>query len=342
MAIVADNPTGLEPVWSHFSDVYRPCLLEYLGNHGGFSGAQLWRGETDVGRLCLRRWPLDCPNERQLAFIHKVLQQVHDQGLSFVPLPLPTRRGHTFVRHDGYLWELTAWMPGSADYGERPTPQRLQAAMHALARFHLAAASDGPDPLGPGPTMERRFRELRSFLNGPAAKELRRRVPDGRWPELDQRALRLLEHVERHRGRLATLFAQPLPATLQQPVIRDIWHDHVLFERDEVSGIVDFGTMSIDTVVVDVARLLGSFLEYDLMAWREGLRAYTAVRPLSGSQRALLSVLDETGIFAGGLVWLRWHYLENRTFENRAGVLARVDHFLKRLECAGWSGPEPA
>ena len=316
--------------------------MEYLGNHGGFSGAQLWRAETAVGRLCLRRWPLDNPNERQLALIHKVLQHVHDQGLSFVPLPLPTRRGNTFVRHDGYLWELTPWMPGSADFCDRPTSNRLQAAMHALARFHLVAGSDGPDPLGPSPTMERRFRELRSFLNGPAAQELRRRVPDHRWPELDEPAVRLMEHLERHRSRLATILVEPLPPVLQQPVIRDIWHDHVLFEGDEVSGIVDFGTMSIDTVVVDVARLLGSLLEYDPFAWKEGLRAYSEVRPLSVGQRGLLSVLDETGIFAGGLVWLRWHYLENRTFENRAGVLARVDHFLKRLENAGWSGPEPA
>jgi homoserine kinase type II len=331
------NSIDLEPIWSQFSEAFRPRSLEFLGNHGGFSGTQLWRADSGIGTLCLRRWPTESPSERQLAFVHDVLLRVHDAGLAFVPPPLRTRRGDTFLRHDGYLWELTPWMPGVADYGERPAPERLRAALHALARFHRTAGNEGPDPVAPSPTMERRFRELRSFLNGPAAAELRRRVPDHRWPEMDERAIRLLRHVEANRSRLATVLAQPLPAVLQQPVIRDIWHDHVLFEGDEVSAIVDFGTMSIDTVVVDVARLLGSLIEYDPSAWKEGLRAYTEVRPLSVSQRSLLAVLDETGIFAGGLVWLRWHYLEYRSFENRSGVLARVDHFLKRLEAGSWS-----
>jgi hypothetical protein len=70
----------------------------------------------------------------------------------------------------------------------------------------------------------------------------------------------------------------------------------------------------------------------DEAAWSEGLRAYGELRPLSIAQRELLRTLDQTGVFAGGLVWLRWHYLEKRTFENQAGVLARVDHFLNRLE----------
>jgi homoserine kinase type II len=195
-----------------------------------------------------------------------------------------------------------------------------------------AAASHSTDPIGPCFTLKRRLRELQSFLNGSAAKDLRRRVPDGRWPEMDERAGRLLEHVNLRRGCLDDLFDQPLHPVTQQPVIRDIWHDHVLFDSDEVGGIIDFGAMSVDTVAVDVARLLGSLVDGDEAAWSEGLRAYGELRPLSIAQRELLRTLDQTGVFAGGLVWLRWHYLEKRTFENRAGVLARVDHFLNRLE----------
>jgi homoserine kinase type II len=230
------------------------------------------------------------------------------------------------------LWELTPWMRGRADYHEQPNLDRLHSAMRALAQFHLAAAStNGVDPTGPSPTLQRRVRELRSFLNGPALSELRRRVPDRRWPEMDERAGRILDYVASYQKSLNQLLDQPLTPVTQQPVIRDIWHDHVLFEENSVSGVIDFGAVSVDTVAVDIARLLGSLADSDEIQWREGLRAYRELRPLSLAQQELLVTLDRTGVFAGGLVWLRWHYLEHRTFENQPGVLARVDHFLNRL-----------
>jgi homoserine kinase type II len=322
----------LEPIWAHYPDLYRPTSIDFLGNCGGFSGARLWRAESRAGNLCLRAWPRESPNETQLSFVHNVLLRVTAHGLKFVPAPITTRSSATYVQHQGVLWELTPWMPGRADYHEQPRSERLQAAMQALAQFHLAAASTNRvDPTGPSPTLDRRARELRSFLNGPSAEELRRRVPDGRWPELDERAIRMLDYVRMHRQTLQSLLDQPVLPVTQQPVIRDIWHDHVLFQDDIVSGIIDFGAMSVDTVAVDIARLLGSLVDGDEQQWREGLRAYREFRPLSHTQQELLVTLDHTGVFSGGLVWLRWHYLENRTFENHSGVLARVDHFLNRL-----------
>jgi homoserine kinase type II len=148
---------------------------------------------------------------------------------------------------------------------------------------------------------------------------------------MDERATRMLDFVRLHQKTLHALLEQPLAPVTQQPVIRDIWHDHVLFLDNAVTGIIDFGAMAVDTVAVDIARLLGSLADGNEQHWREGLRAYRELRPVSLTQQELLVTLDRTGVFAGGLVWLRWHYLENRTFENQPGVLARVDHFLNRL-----------
>lgn len=47
-----------------------------------------------------------------------------------------------------------------------------------------------------------------------------------------------------------------------QPCIRDIWHDHVLFDGDRVTGLIDFGAMQIDTPATDIARLVGSLQSY--------------------------------------------------------------------------------
>lgn len=331
---------SLGPIWSQYSDCYHPTKVEYLANHGGFSGARLWRVASPVGPLCLRAWPPESPNESQLAFIHKVLLRVQSHGVDFVPAPRPACNGSTIVRHEGLLWELTPWMPGRADYQDRSRADRLRAAMRALACFHLAAAStNAVDPVGTSSTLERRVRELRSFLNGPASVELWRRVPDRRWPEMDERALQIRDHMTKQRKTLAQLLDQPLTPVTQQPVIRDIWHDHILYTGNEVTGIIDFGAMSVDTVAVDIARLLGSLAGSDELQWREGLRAYRELRPVSMAQQELLLTLDRTGVFAGALVWLRWHYLDHRSFENQAGVLARVDHFLGRLGSLDRLGP---
>jgi homoserine kinase type II len=294
--------------------------------------------------LCLRAWPREQPSAEQLSFMHQVLLQVHAQGLTFVPQPLRALTGETFVRHDGLFWELTPWMPGAADFHANPTRPRLQSAMQALARFHLAAAAThSTDPVAVSPTLQRRLRELRTFLAGPAAEQLRERVPDGRWPEMDERARLILEQLERHRHELDGMLRRPLPMTPLQPVIRDVWHDHVLFEQDAVRAIIDYGAMSIDTVAVDVARLVGSLADGDARVWWDGLEVYASVRPLSAAERSLLVVLDRSGVFAGGLIWLRWHYLDARVFENRAGVLARVDHFLQLLNKGQSSqGPSPS
>ena len=336
MSAVATNSIHPEPVWSQFADACRPRSIEALGNHGGFSGARLWRAKTKLGTLCLRAWPAEQPSAKQLGFIHHVLLQVQAQGLDFVPAPIRTMTGATFVEHDGLLWELAPWMPGEANFERRPTRVRLRAAMQALARFHLAAASShSSDPVAPSPTLKRRFQELRDFLRGPASRELGRRVPDGRWPGMDERAVRLLELVAAERDEFDAMLHQPLVAVPLQPVIRYVWHDHVLFDGDRVSAIIDFGAMSIDAVAVDVARLLGSLADGDAVAWRQGIDAYEEIRPLVAGQPELLTTLDRSGNVAGGLIWLKWHYLENRTFENRSGVLARVDHFLNRLESNG-------
>ena len=328
---MGSSEAEFEFVWSQFVGAGRPSSVKYLANHGGFSGAQLWRAQTGLGTLCLRAWPPGNPTHSQLAFVHRVLDRVGEEGLGYIPRPMRTHTGATFVRHQGRLWELTGWMPGSADFDTCRSRARLESAMRAVGQFHQAAAGcDGR--VGPSPTLKRRLAELRSFWHGPQLAELRRQVPGGLWPQMDARAVRVLHLVDVLHQPLERLLNYSLPQVTQQPVIRDIWHDHVLFDGEQVSGIVDFGAMAVDAVAVDIARLLGSLVGSDQENWAAGLHAYAQAHCLPDEQRGMLEVLDLSGIFAGALVWLRWHYLEGRTFEDTEGVLARVDHFLRRLE----------
>src|SRR6185436_12712507 len=161
---------------------------------------------------------------------------------------------------DGHLWELTPWMPGTADYEQSPNKQKLAAAMSALAKFHTAV-SDFP-ALGlqqvahTPPAISRRLSRLRE-LSRRGTNELAQAISVDIWPELAPFARRFLELIPRALPRAIEQLAPLSNIVLTvQPCIRDIWHDHVLFTGNDVTAIIDFGAMEIDTPATDVARLL--------------------------------------------------------------------------------------
>jgi Ser/Thr protein kinase RdoA (MazF antagonist) len=150
---------------------------------------------------------------------------------------------------------------------------------------------------------------------------------------MDRRARRALSLVPRALPAVETLLAECLPLAVPlQPCIRDVWHDHVLFLDGQVSGIIDFGAMRIDNVATDIARLTGSLVGDERDGWRLGLEAYEAVRPLAEAEGKLIKAFDRSGVLLSLVNWLRWLYVERRTFENRAAIELRVDELLPRLE----------
>ena len=117
-----------------------------------------------------------------------------------------------------------------------------------------------------------------------------------------------------------------------QPCLCDIWHDHVLFTRDEVTGLVDYGSVKHDHVAVDVARLLGSLIGDDDNRWRAGLAAYREVKPLTTSEEDLSRLLDRTGTLLGMVNWLTWLCRERRQFEDARLVARRLETLVRRVE----------
>jgi len=112
----------------------------------------------------------------------------------------------------------------------------------------------------------------------------------------------------------------------------DIWHDHVLFEDNTVTGFVDYGGVKIDHVAVDLARLLGSMVEDRADLRTAGLEAYQRIRPLSLQEEELVSVLDETGTLVGLITWLKWLYVDSKQFDVRAAAARRLQMLVKRVE----------
>lgn len=312
----------------------QPLRMEWLSSAGGFSGAAFWRVHAPAGVLCLRRWPREHPDRQQLEFIQAVLWHVHQEGFRLAPLPLETSTHAGYVYEAGHLWEITPWMPGEANYHRAPSLAKLRAAAAALAEFHLAATTFPLPHRGPEtpPGLANRLARLQSWSESKLTR-LSAAIPAVDWPELAQRSRRLLPLFARATESVCDVLRQASVIRVPlEPCLRDVWHDHVLYVGDEVSGIIDFGALRVDSVATDLARLFGSLCGDDSAAWLEALNAYDAVRPLSSSEALLVTAYDRSNVLLSGMSWMEWVYLDGRQFDNRAAVVERLDANLARLE----------
>lgn len=307
--------------------------LTSLGSAGGFSGARFWRIETPTATLCLRRWPPEHPSPARLESIHRIVRHVYQRGVTQVPVPLVSRIGSTMVHQNDHLWELAPWMPGTADYHRQPTRPRLIAAMQLLARFHQAtdALAAEPGARKPSPGLNQRLELLDQLVAGEARRIAIAAEKDA-FTDRQNRAHALLEAFTKLAPRVRADLEQATRMNVMlQPCLRDVWHDHILFDDDKITGLVDFGAMREETVAGDVARLLASLVRGDRSAWQIGLEAYQHQRELDDTELHFLDIFVRTATLLSGLNWLRWIYLENRVFEHPGRVLQRIDDNLREI-----------
>jgi Ser/Thr protein kinase RdoA (MazF antagonist) len=161
--------------------------------------------------------------------------------------------------------------------------------------------------------------------------ELAEAIVDRHWPELAPLARQFLTLLP-HALPVAVSKHQPLTKLRfsLQPCIRDVWYENVLFTNEEVTGIVDFGSMDIDTPACDVARLLGSLVGSDPERRRIGLEAYGSVRKLSASELLAVDAFDTGIVVLSGCNWIRWIYVERRHFENAEKVCQRFRRIVEQ------------
>ncbi len=301
---------------------------EPLGGGGGFSGARLWRVRAAGGEFCLKAWPAGGMEPRRHAWIARLANHARQSELKYVP---SVRCDPS--EHAGRLWELADWMPGTADFRTNPSPARLRAACAALARLHTVWA-EYAEPPRPCPAVVRRLIAAGEWIDATVCFDPWRPVlaaadPASPWAK---RARDLIDgYIQNIPNLLAPWRGVPLPV---QPCLCDVWHDHVLFTGDAVTGLIDFGAVKVDNVAADLARLLGSLVGDGDAGWETGLDAYAAVRALSERERVLARLLDQTGVLLGLANWLRRLFHFGQVYEGRAAVARRMAELVRRVE--GW------
>lgn len=300
-----------------------------LGSGGGFSGARIWRGDADSGRsYCLRAWPTGRTTVERLEIIHTAQDRC---PLPITPKVARTRDGKSYLQRGEQFWEVSDWMPGHADFHTNPTDTKLLAAMDALASIHVCWRPSSPREI-PCPAVGRiraAFANWRKLLQ--SGFKLDYRLPHP--PEIHERARRawnaLLGGTFAAEHSLIEWLDRPVPVQL---CFCDVWHDHILYEGNEVTAIIDFGAVKLDCVAIDLARLLGSLIPDEPERMKRALAVWSAQMQVPQIVVDLVPVLDQVGKIVGLTNWLRWLYLDDRPVSDPGQVLRRMDALLRRVE----------
>lgn len=309
---------------------------------GGFSGAAIWKIEALAGPCALRATRTSEVDRFRLAELHRLIVHVRAGGFTQMPAPVATSAGETFFESDGCIWQLEPWMPGTADYAAHPSPARLAAALQCLARWHVAAARFVPRKSGsewfstaaalPSPGLARRLGQIANW-DVRACAQVRNQLGSFAWHEFASLGRDILDQFQKLAPSITARLKVGMHAAVPlQPCLRDVWHDHVLFTGDDVTGLIDPHVARSDNVATDLARLLGSLAADDRHAWDAGLQAYQLVRPLSFDELALVELFDQTSVLLAGMTWLEWCCLQGRSFADRDRVVTRLQIILARMK----------
>ena len=319
----------------------------FRGIRGGFSGSRVFEVISKLGTcFFLKQWPAIGPDLGRLRFIHDVLTQLDRlrsakvaSNLPQFAVPLKNAQGDSVTVDGETLWDLTPKLVGSPIEPAAITSNNIQSAMQSLARVHLALDQLGPrwvkefpdiGGIGHSPGLSKRYKRLSKVFEN--SREIAVAIENAPLSEnLRLKCKSLLAAARPLASKLANDAGWEGLRLPLQPVLRDIWYAHVLFDQSQVSGIIDFGSIGVDSVATDLARLLRSWIPGDDANFREALDAYHQIHPLSAVERDGFVQFDRTSRVLSAFQWIEWLAIERREFDDWEAVAARLDFVLSEV-----------
>ena len=233
-------------------------------------------------------------------------------------------------------WELATWMGGTPSYAQSPSAEKRNSAMTALAQLHHAAASFPLPPtmvsVGPSPGLIERVKNIRRLQDGELTalnERIRADASIQRVAEVAREILSLLhKRISAVNQRLDQVAETPMPLGW---CLRDIHAGNLLFEGDHLSGLVDYGAVAVDSVAIDLARLIRSLAESDTRNWQDCLQIYLDARPLTRQEIDSIGAFDQAGIIIASANWLRWIFVEGQNLPDSQQVVERLRLLARRL-----------
>jgi thiamine kinase-like enzyme len=320
-------------IWQEFLSPHGFCPQQAV--QSGFSGSNVWKCVDEKGQFaCLKRWTHPHPTRTRLGEIHSRLQQLGRYGLHFTPKLYCNGWGETIVEAGERLWELTTWLPGAADYVDRPSRRRLLSAIEGLARLHAIWSQDGRSSVSP--TVQDRLRRLEVGVG-----LLERQFELVQKCRTDRECRMVVATCDAVRSSAARLSA----ALKQQQslcicchfVLRDIWSEHLLFDGERLTGIIDFGSARLDDPLTDLVRMLSTCEPSRPDEIRWGWEQYVAARQASGGLLEAgwswerFELFDCVATLLSAVQWMQWLMIDELEFDApREQLVSRWEGFVTR------------
>lgn len=312
----------------------------------GFSGLPIWFLHDPIRD---KRYVLKGINREasltHVAWQHAFTDHLRAQGLRWIPTVYPclTDRGeaakfrNTAVDSTGRHWQCLSWVPGVPL--SRPSTPQTERVLLELRKIHRLGTSF---PLLSKNTLPSGW-SVRQ-------KQLRTMAASG-WPQASINAqpssntsiiLHWLDDAadtfRAHSGCLTAsrIAEKKLGVLPPHPILRDVWWGNVLFhgqsdKPEHFSGMIDFDATTIDTPIIDLARLVGSWhlVSGDPTAtlfesWPDAFAAYELAAPLPKGYLEAVQIFHDTAVVCGLARWFEWLLQEGRSFPDMPSVQARI------------------
>ncbi len=317
----------------------------------GFSGAIVWKLRLEdepsfavpgLHDWAIRCWPAETSLERVLE-IHSVIRHARQLQCGFLPQYRPCQRsGLTAFENQQRVWECSQWMPGAPPNLVRSVKSVAPQLGFALAQFHNATASMGRQFSKSALVIDSRLHRLRTLEKisnqgsfAPAAMKSDVKL---HW------ASNILQQHWTTKVTTAKTVLNELQAISwhQQYVLRDVHCQNTLFDNEQLTAILDYDALRIDSPAADIARLIGSmqlglteelwqgvseiFSEaatetktegYKELVWQSLLAAYRQIRAFSEQEERLARLLVEVSPVVNLANWVVWLAQEPARFQGR-------------------------
>lgn len=269
----------------------------------GFSGATIWRSDSG---LSAKRWPAWVSAER-LQAIHAAQREL--APLDFVPRLIPDRFGQTGIDRDGFRMDVSTWCAGQPNPGIWTLPA-IDAAVQAIVGSHrlwqgTMAADRPPSVVGRRLSLLAEYESRSNAGHPPIVAEIEAAIGPHRFE-----ASRRLRQFRNH-------------ASITQTIWSDLHREHVLFDQDRITGLIDFGAVREDHPGCDLVRLFDD--EPSLMI---ALDCYEKYRP-NVIDRQLTIALAETAAVVNLAAWVRRLAERGPTDREMTRLRAWLDHLRR-------------
>lgn len=295
---------------------------------GGMSGALVFRCNGSRS-YALRRWP-PTPIER-VRKIHRIIATAAEDCALFPKWHAAADQSDLVLDDQGLIWDLSDWLPGQP-LETSATLEQITRGVEAIAVAHQALSHLGEDTGRANSVMSRlqRIEAIRPRLPhalsridaAPQELDSTLREASGvlvRWPTIADSLTRRLTAVANQDFR-------------RQFVLRDIHREHVLFQDEIPSGIIDFDAVRLDTPLLDLSRWVAGFDQFRdrpaevIDAALAGYRSEKRFRAGTdgGQDRKLVGLLAAATTWIGLANWVIWIASESRQFPDWQRVRRRI------------------